>query len=392
MDSYRINKCNCKKPDCNICSYYYRNYPYPGSLYGNNFSSEAKLTKCCLPYIPDKQKCKKNIITTWQTRYLVSNLENKAAHLDKNLIDPIGLVIANNEIWVANSFTDTLTSYDLHGNKLHVPVRIKSISNNSGFPTGITVNNSGEFAVSNGIRMAPSFIMAVTNVGTIHAYNFSINSEKSFIVTNEMLSGFVTVYKGCAIVGNYLYCADFYNLKIDVFNGKYILLNSFPFVDGDLADPLPPDYGPANIAHIGCYLYVVYCKQAPTINIDMFSGPGNGYVSIFNLDGTFVRRFHSRGVLNAPWGIIPAPCECGFPKNGILIGNNGDGTINIFDCAGVFCGKLLTPAGIPFSIIGLWGLATYYKCTNEIFFTAAPAGNTDEGILGSLVVDQVLTV
>jgi hypothetical protein len=31
--------------------------------------------------------------------------------------------------------------------------------------------------------------------------------------------------------------------------------------------------------------------------------PGNGFVDVFNPDGSFVKRFISAGQLNAPWGI-----------------------------------------------------------------------------------------
>lgn len=406
------NVCGCKKPTCKSCfyNYFYPFYnPYLMQYYSNfiqpkicdnncddrlpGYKHEKKCNTSCDPYIPDKPRhCAKKIVT-WRIKYLVSNKPNLAAHVDEVLVNPWGIVVANNELWVANNSTDSFTSYDLHGNKLRAPVRVRDYAHNSAFPTGLAVNCTGSFATSNGTDTRVAFLITATEMGTIHVYNPLVNQTTSYLVINQTLGGDVVVYKGITIAGNYIYAADFFNRKIDVFDGNYNLQTAFPFVDGDTSNPIPPDYGPNNIAHIGCYMYVAYAKHVPDVPVHDFDGPGHGYISVFNLDGTFVRRFHSRGVLNSPWAMIPAPCECGFPKDGILVGNNGDGTINIFDCTGEYMGKLLNAAGIPISIGGLWGLATYYKCNNEIFFASAPGGDeNNEGLVGSLVVDQVLEV
>ena len=55
---------------------------------------------------------------------------------------------------------------------------------------------------------------------------------------------------------------------------------------------------------------------------------------IFKPDGSFVKRFASRGQRNAPWGIAKAPTgfwgEGTDNTNVFLIGNFGDGRINAF--------------------------------------------------------------
>lgn len=106
-----------------------------------------------------------------------------------------------------------------------------------------------------------------------------------------------------------------------------------------------------------------------------------------NYASHFVRRFTSRGVLNSPWAMIPAPCECGFPPGSFLAGNNGDGHINVFDCEGNFVGSLLGQSHLPIHIEGLWGLAPHYTNFSEIFFTSSE--NTI-GMVGSIVKDQVI--
>lgn len=409
------NKCGCRKPQCRLCSpayfypfcnpYYlqhYSNFGLPKRIYdpANSFCGckcgkkcDGRCSSVCDPYLPDKSRHYKKKIVTWRVKYLVSNKENQAAHVDLHLINPWGIVVADNELWVANNGTDSLTSYDFHGNRMRAPVRVRDFAHNSAFPTGLAVNCTGGFPVSNGQVTHSAFLIIAMETGNVQVYNPLVNQTMSFVRINQTLGGDVVAYKGIALACNFIYAADFYNGKIDVFDSNYNLQTAFPFVDGDTSDPIPPDYGPNNIAHIGCYLYVAYARRAPDVPVHDFDGPGHGFISVFNLDGTFVRRFHSRGVLNSPWAMIPAPCECGFPKDGILVGNNGDGTINIFDCTGDFVGKILSPAGVPVVIEGLWGLTTYYKCNNEIFFASSPQGNeSTDGLIGSLVVDQVLNI
>jgi len=387
-----VNNCNCRRPECKICSGFINPCTDPYYLrYYNTSDCKRKCKNNCIPFIPkDDYRCK---IVTWRVKYLVSNESSAAAHFDDKLGNPVGIVIANNQIWVANNYSDLLLSFDLHGNRLYAPISLKNVSNLSGSPTGLILNYSGDFAITSEVQSAPAFLIAVTEHGTIIGYNPTISQLRSYVLVNTQIYGDLVVYKGCAIVDTFLYCADFYNNKIDVYNGRYELQTGFPFIDGDITNPIPPDFAPHNIVHIGCYLYVAYAKQIPELPVSVLRGPGLGYISIFNIDGTFVRRFHSRGVLNDPWAMIPAPCECGFPRDGILVGNFGDGTINIFDCTGEFCGKILSVSGNPIVIDGLWGLATYYKCNNEIIFSASPdlhIGN--KGLIGSIIVDQVLGI
>ncbi len=109
-----------------------------------------------------------------------------------------------------------------------------------------------------------------------------------------------------------MYLADLFNSRIAVYDSSYVALTGYTFVDNDTSIPIPSDYGPNNIVKIGKYLFVAYSRKDPTIPLQAVSGAGFGFVSIFNLDGSFVRRFTTKGVLNNPWAIIPGPCECGF--------------------------------------------------------------------------------
>lgn len=328
-------------------------------------------------------------VTTWRVNYLISNKPNQAAHTDPDLINPWGIVIYNNQLWVIDNSADLVTNYDLFGNKLLGAITIRDAAHNSSYPTGIAINCGGGFSVSNGSITKSGVFALVTEHGTVHVYNPNVDALNSYIVINQQLTGEVSVYRGVAIANNLLYVADFFGGTIDVFDSSYNVLTGFHFIDGDTSDPIPLDYGPNNIVHIGCFLYILWARKDPNIPIDDVPGPGHGFVSVFNLDGSFVRRYTSRGVLNAPWSMIPAPCECGLPPGSFLVGNNGDGRINIFDCSGRYVGPLLNQAGLPIVIDGLWGMAPHYTDFNEIFFTSAPDENID-GLVGSIVKDQVI--
>jgi uncharacterized protein (TIGR03118 family) len=328
-------------------------------------------------------------VTTWKINYIISNRGNLGTHFDANLVNPWGIVIYNNQLWIANGTTDCITNYDLFGNKILAPISVRDAAHNSSFPTGIAINCGGGFATPGLSGTKSGLFVTCTEHGTVHVYNPNTNQINSVIVLNQQLTGEVAVYKGLAIAANTLYLADFFNGHIDVFDSNYRRVYGYHFIDDDSSDPIPIDYGPNNIVNIGCFMYVIWARRDANVTVHDLDGPGHGYISVFNLDGSFVKRFASRGVLNSPWAMIPAPIECGWPPGSFLVGNNGDGRINVFDCNGRYVGPVLDQAGLPIMIEGLWGLAPHYTDFNEIYFASAPDENVD-GIVGSLVRDQII--
>jgi len=341
------------------------------------------------PYSPRKA------VTTWRINYLVSNVtlgssgQREAANGDLFLINPWGIVVYNNQLWVSNNTSDCITIYDLYGNKILTTITVRDAAHNSSFPTGLVINCGTGFLVSQGTLSRPANVLVCTEHGTLHGYNPVIDPDDSTVLINTQLGGHVFCYRGLALANDTLYMADFMGGHIDVFDSRFYPLHGFNFIDGDSTDPIPLDFAPNNIVHIGCFLYVIYARKDSDVTVTTFDGPGHGFVSVFNLDGTWVKRFTSRGVLNSPWAMIPAPCECGFPPGSFLIGNNGDGRINVFDCAGRYVGPMLNPAGIPISIDGLWGLAPHYMEFNQIFFASASI-ELYNGLVGNIIKDQVI--
>ena len=134
-------------------------------------------------------------------------------------------------------------------------------------------------------------------------------------------------------------------------------------------------------------VYVTFALQKLPAKHDDQSGPGNGFVDVFQTDGTFVRRFASQGTLNSPWGLALAPDSFGTFSHHLLVGNFGDGRVNAFDAGtGDFSGPLIDPEGNPLTINGLWALQFGNGSKNggssqNLFFTAGIADES-HGLFG----------
>ena len=104
--------------------------------------------------------------------------------------------------------------------------------------------------------------------------------------------------------------------------------SSTPDLAGKFVDPgIPNSFAPFNISKLGNTIYVTYALQNGK---DDKPGPGNGFVSAFDQNGTFLRRIGNHGTLNSPWGLAIAPSGFGSLAGDLLVGNFGDGRINIF--------------------------------------------------------------
>jgi uncharacterized protein (TIGR03118 family) len=183
---------------------------------------------------------------------------------------------------------------------------------------------------------------------------------------------------------NFLYLTNFKGGKIDVFNREFNYVTNKPFWDPNI----PAGFAPFNIQNIGGKLYVTYAKQKEPDHMDDQAGPGNGYVDIFNPDGTFVKRFASKGELNSPWGIALAPPGFAGQSQTILIGNFGNGRINVFDMQGNHLGALKVQ-GQNIVIDGLWAIDFLKNNlpggspTDPLYFTSGPDGES-HGLFGYL--------
>jgi uncharacterized protein (TIGR03118 family) len=120
-------------------------------------------------------------------------------------------------------------------------------------------------------------------------------------------------------------------------------------------------------------------------------------VSVFDTQGNFISRVGSQGTLDSPWGLALAPPSFGAYAGDLLVGNFGDGTINVFDLGtNSFLSQLLAPDGNPLMIDGLWGLMPGSGAGNggssqAIYFSAGPDGET-HGLFGVIAVPEPTTI
>ena len=117
-------------------------------------------------------------------------------------------------------------------------------------------------------------------------------------------------------------------------------------------------------------------------------GSGNGYVSAFDLSGSFQQYFASQGTLNSPRSVAIAPPDFGAFGGAVLIGNFGDGTISAFSATnGDFLGRLQDASGKIIVIPRLWaiwfGSDAQPAGMSTLSFTASPSAETP-GLFGSI--------
>ncbi len=111
-------------------------------------------------------------------------------------------------------------------------------------------------------------------------------------------------------------------------------------------------------------------------------------MDLFDTSGNLLQRLISQGVLNSPWGVALAPMGFGAYGGKLLVGNFGDGRINVFDPAtDAWLGELMDAAANPFEVPGLWAIAFGNGHSggdaHTLYFTAGINDEAD-GLLGSI--------
>ena len=320
---------------------------------------------------------------------LVSDGAVQAANTDQDLKNAWGIAfLPGAPFWIADNGTGLSTLYDGTGAKQQLVVRIPTPSGASGgtaAPTGMVANTSTQFRIPN--TELPSLFLFATEDGTIAGWNPGLSDPSSAeIVVDSSQSASGAIYKGLAIgtnsQGNFLYAANFRTGSIDVFDSSFAPAT----LDGSFVDPnLPANFAPFGIRNIDGDLVVTFAQQDQAKEDDV-PGPGLGVVDIFDTDGHLIRRFASGGDLNSPWGIARAPFNFGRFSGDILIGNFGDGRINVFQPSGEFLEQIADANGQPIEIDGLWALTfggAAKSSPDTLYFTAGPNDEAN-GLFGSI--------
>jgi uncharacterized protein (TIGR03118 family) len=275
------------------------------------------------------------------------------------------------------------TLYNSTGGVLSVVVTIPPPGGqtNPAAPSGIIANSVAGFTSTNGTQA--HFIFS-TEDGTISAWSSGAEAilRVDYSPSNAVFKGLTS---GASNGSNYLYATDFHNGQVDVFNTNYSLVNS-PSAFSDTN--MPGGFAPFGIQNIGGQIYVAYALQDAEKHDDV-AGLGNGYVDIFDTSGNLVQRLISQSVLNSPWGLALAPFGFGAYGGDLLVGNFGDGRINVFNPAsGAWLGTLLANTnGAPIEVPGLWaiifGNGHSGGDTHTLYFSAGINGESD-GLFGSI--------
>jgi uncharacterized protein (TIGR03118 family) len=308
---------------------------------------------------------------------------NKAQITDPHLINAWGISYGpTSPFWVSSNEAGLAVLYKVDPltnatTKQGLEVTIPGAGNVTG--QVFNIGGAGNFNGNN--------FLFVSEDGTISGWRGALGTTAEVL----QLASADNSYKGAAIsvIGSnaYLYAADFAGGQIDVLKGNA----GAPDLAATFADPnIPSGFAPFNIQNLGGTLYVTYAKRKA--DGDDEAGPGNGFVDAFDLQGNFLARVGSMGTLNSPWGLAIAPGSFGGFAGDLLVGNFGDGHINVFDTGtDTFIGQLLGAGDIPLEIDGLWGLIPGNGGSGgspqAIYFSAGPV-DEGHGLFGVIAVPE----
>jgi len=383
------------------------------------YKSCSKSVKSCLLFISLivlAAGCKKFVVDKDDLRNFqqVNLVANSAIYspftVDPTLLNGWGLAWSPNGIaWVNSHDGHVSELYTADGAIVRPPVNIPSPTDPlGGMPTGIVFAGGAGFKLANN---QPAAFLFAGEDGVISGWNGAAGNNAFRIGDLSATSAFTGLALATWNGSHLLYAANFKAARIDVWDSTFSMI-SLPFHD----PALPSGYAPFNIQAVSSWLFVVYAKIAS--DGDEQAGASLGFVDVFNTDGSFVKRFASRGPLNAPWGVTMTPSDFlsdndmsdedgQSKKNGqdvsgnslnkhhdndqqpvILVGNFGDGKINVYSLLGDFLGQLHSH-NKTIVIEKLWALSFAPTTATTIdpkrlYFTAGPNDEND-GLFGYLI-------
>ena len=328
------------------------------------------------------------VIPAWAVSFNQTNLvtDDQAIHTaqitDPDLVNAWGMSFAPaGPFWVSANGTGLSTLYKVDPTTQATTKQTLSVS----IPGDGSVTGQAFNGTSTSFNGNP--FMFVSEDGTVSGWRPALGTGAN--TPAEATVGVATaVYKGATIGSvagsDYLYAANFKTGTVDAYKGTV----GAPALAGSFSDPtLPSGYAPFNVQILNGELYVAYAQRDNATN-DEVRGAGLGYVDKFALDGTHMERVASGGTLNAPWGMAIAPSSFGAMAGDLLVGNFGDGHINIYDpTTHAFLGQVVGANNQPLAIDGLWAISPGNDASagssHMLYFTAGP-NNETHGLFGVL--------
>ena len=327
--------------------------------------------------------------------YTVSNLVSdgsvSAITVDPNFLNPWGISVSG-AWWIstANSNFNYVISATTDAVGLEVVV--------PGAPAGsVTTSGASGMVLSNGVKAA--FLFSTLD-GAIYGWNGSLNTNTLVAINNSSAGA---SYPGLAIINpsattSYILAPNFGAAsKIEVYDQTFKPTT----LPGSFTDPnLPSGYAPYSIHVLHNQVWVAYALRSSSAPYVPLLGSGSGIVDVFDTKGNFVARAVTGGNLNAPWGVAFAPSNFGVFSGDLLIGNFGDGIINVYDPTNyAYRGQLVDSTATPLTYLALWDLLTTGTpvmnsgsssggTANTVYFTA---GLEDQrhGLLGAITNTSV---
>jgi uncharacterized protein (TIGR03118 family) len=329
---------------------------------------------------------------------LVSSIPGRAAATDPDLKNPWGVALSDTSpLWTSNAGTDTSTLYTSapgSSTAAKVPTVRVTLPKPPFIPTGQVFNGGTGFVIhsADGATQAPARFIFAGISGQIAAWAPPVTPAVGEAQSVAAIPG--ASFSGLAIAtartGDQIYAANFAQGKITVFdtNFKEVATKHGQFQDR----LLPKGFVPFNVQALSGHLFVAYAKLDPSTH-QLVETKGAGLVDEYTNDGALVDRIVTGQTLNAPWGLAIAPEGWGKLTGSLLVGNFGDGKINVVPPRrhGGFSPYVVSQlrdntTGKVLSIERLWSLQVGTATTggtDSIWFTAGINAEQD-GLLGVL--------
>lgn len=325
---------------------------------------------------------------------LSSDAPGLANHINLALRNPWGIAVAPGmSFFIADASNGRVISQDASGSGIG-PAGFNVLNPARTAPATLTGIISDPASIF-GSPAQPFIISTITATEDGGIYIWVVNADGSFLqettlVVDHSQSG--AVYTSLAILkpdccAPSLAVVNFHSGRVETYSTDFAPLGSF-------SDPsLPAGFAPYGMQVIGKQLFIASALQDAAKHDPVF-GAGNGIVSVFDLEGRFIRRFATAGPLNTPWGITQASASFGPFSHDILIGNVGDGIINAFDpVTGDFAGQIKDGDGNTIVNSGLHALVSGsddFGDPHTLYFTAG-INDGQDGLFGAITTGLVST-
>ncbi len=323
---------------------------------------------------------------------IVSDGSVAATTIDPGFINPWG-VSSSGTWWISTQGTGSnyvVPATGLIAFKVVVPAA-SGVPTATGLPAGsVTTAGAVGMLLANGTKA--SFLFSTLD-GTIAGWNNKLGTAGaiSLVPINNSAAGasypglaLLNVVTGGVTSASYILAPNFgAGNAVEVYDSTFAKTK----LAGTFTDPnLPAGYSPYSIHVLGGQVYVAYALRTANPPYDTVDALGNGVVDVYDNAGNFVSRIAAGGVLDSPWGIAFAPANFGIFSNDLLIGNFGNGLINVFDPKTfAFLGQLMDGTGKALVYASLWDLLTGGTAVggtaavsggdpNTVYFTAGLTG------------------